>query len=149
MNTAVQLRASAGDGPRSELLHGTPRELVSGSLGPVALFAPGEIVAYLLRTRRGPHLYVFRTLQVHDRLAASVPGVRPQVQLLIDVTTARRIRFARGVFSYVLKGSRQPSSVTDAFYLRVSAALAGRIPTQGILRSLLPPPTEWAKPWTY
>jgi hypothetical protein len=141
MNIAVQLRASAGDGPRSELLHGTPRKIVSGRLGPVALFAPGEIVAYLLRSRRGPHLYVFRTLEVRDPLAASVPGVRPQVQLLIDVTTARRIRFAQGVFSYVLKSGRRPSRVADAFYLRVSAALAGRTPTRGILRSLLPPPS--------
>jgi hypothetical protein len=140
MNTAVQLRDSAGDRPRSELVHGTPREVVSGTLGPVALFVPGEIVAYLLRSRRGPHLYVFRTLEVRDRLAASVPGVWPGVQLLIDVTTARRIRFARGVFSYLLKGGREPCRVADAFYLRVSAALAGRVPTRGILRSLLPPP---------
>jgi hypothetical protein len=149
MNTAVQLLASADDRPRSELLHGTPHEVVPGSFGPVALFAPGEIVAYLLRSRRGPHLYVFRTLEVRDRLAASVPGVRPQVQLLIDVSTARRIRFARGVFSYVLQTGRESSDVADAFYLRVSAALAGRVPTRGILHSLLPPSTQWAKPWMY
>jgi hypothetical protein len=83
---------------------------------------------------------IVSTLEVRDQLAASVPGVRPQVQLLIDVSTGRRIRFARGVFSYVLKSGREPSNVADAFYVRVSAALAGRVPAHGILRSLLPPP---------
>ena len=148
MKTAVQLRDAAGDSPRCELLHGAPCETVAGTHGAVALFGPGEVVAYLLRHRRRPQLYVFRTLEVPDRLAASVPGVRPGVQLLIHLSTEGRVRFARGVFSYLLKSGREPSRLTDAFYLRISAAAAGRLPARRILLSLLSRRTEGAQPWT-
>jgi hypothetical protein len=149
MNTAVQLRSIAGvDRPRCDLVHGTPREIVSGTLGPVALFASGEIVAYLLRSRRRARLFVFRTLVVDDRLAAVLPGVRPRVQLLLDTRSAGRSCLVRRMFAYLVKTSRDPTGLPDAFYLRVGVALAGRLPAHKILLSLLPQVSEVVQPWT-
>ena len=44
--------------------------------------------------RRRPRLFVFRTLTVDDRLAATLPGVRPPVKLLLELRTKGRIRRA-------------------------------------------------------
>jgi hypothetical protein len=138
MNTAVQLRPIATrDSPRSDLVYGTPCEIVPGTLGPVALFASGELVAYLLRRRRRARLFVFRTLVVDDRLAAALPGVRPRVQLLLDTDSAGRSRLVQRLFAYLLKTSRDPGGLPDAFYVRVGVALAGRLPAHKILLALL------------
>ncbi len=137
MNTAVQLRRGAGDTPRSEVICGTPRRIVAGKLGPVAVFRPGELVAYRIRYRRRTRLFVFRTLTVDDRLAVTVPGVRPRVQLLFEVRTAGRARLARGLFAYLAKNEIRPERLSDGFYLRVGVVLAGRLPPQKILQSLI------------
>ncbi|MDP9002457.1 MAG: hypothetical protein M3O46_20385 [Myxococcota bacterium] len=143
MNTAVQLRPIATrDSPRSDLVYGTPCEIVPGTLGPVALFASGELVAYLLRSCRRGRLFVFRTLVVDDRLAAALPGVRPRVQLLLDTDSAGRSRLLRRLFTYLVKTSRDPARLPDGFFVRVGVALAGRLPAHKILLSLLSsPPT--------
>jgi hypothetical protein len=106
-------------------------------LGPVALFGPGELVAYRLRFRRRARLFVFRTLDVDDRLAASVPGVRPRVRLLIHLRAAGRVRLAERLFGDLRTAGRNPSDLPDSFFLRVGAAVAGRPPDGGALLSLL------------
>jgi hypothetical protein len=139
MKTAVQVRHPTGDArPRAELVWGRPVAVEAGVLGPVALFGAGEIVMYLLRFRRRPRLFVFPTLTVDDRLAATLPGVRPRVQLLLELCTAGRIRRARGLFAYFVRTKRDPSGMPDDFYVRVGLALAGRLPSHKILLSLLP-----------
>jgi hypothetical protein len=149
MNTAVQVRHPAGDAhPRAELLSGTPSAITSTARGPVALFGSGEIVAYLLRYRRRPRLFVFRTLTVDDRLAATIPGVRPRVQLLLQLHTPGRIRRARDLFAYLARTERGPSALADDFYVRLGAVLAGRLPSHKILLSLLPPPRAPRDSWT-
>jgi hypothetical protein len=142
MKTAVQLRLRSGDddGPRSELVFGFPCATAAGAQGPVALFEPDALVAYLLRCKRQGRLFVFRTLDVDDRLAAKVPGVRPRVQLLLELHTAGRIRRGRGLFGYLARTNRDPSVLSDAFYLRVGAVLGGRLPAHKILLSLLSAP---------
>jgi len=138
MNTAVQVRHPAGDAhPRTELLSGTPRAVISTTRGPVALFGPGELVAYRIRYHRRARVFVFRTLDVDDPLAASVPGVRPRVQLLLELGTRGRTRLVRGLFAYLAKQALDPSSLPDAFYVRVGFALGGRLPAHEILVSLL------------
>lgn len=138
MTTTVQLRPiAAADCPRCDLLHGVPLELVAGEFGPVALFAPGALVAYRVRSRRRVSLYMFRTLDVADPRAASVPGVRPRVQLLLDLHSAGRVRIVRGLFAHLTSGGRDPSLVSDAFHLRVGVAIAGRLPAHKIALSLL------------
>jgi hypothetical protein len=140
MKTAVQLRTLAGDErPRAKLLFGAPCDLKEGTLGPVARFESGEIVAYQIRSRRRRRLFVFRTLDVDDAFAVVVPGVRPRVQLLLELRTAGRIRLARSLFAYLLRTGRDPSALPDIFYLRVAAALGGRLPGNKVLGSLLRP----------
>jgi hypothetical protein len=138
MNTAVQLRPIAAlDRPRCDLVHGEPHELVAGELGRIALFGPGQLVAYRLQHRRHSRLFVFRTLDVADRLAARVPGVRPSVQLLLELRSNGRVRLARKLFAYLAKKGPNPSGLSNAFYARVGAAAGGRLPGHKILLSLL------------
>jgi hypothetical protein len=142
MNTVVQLRTAQGDKPRSELVYGTPRRLVPGKLGPVAVFTPRALVAYRIRYHRRTRLFVFRTLDVDDRLAASVPGVRPHVQLLFEVRTAGRANRMRRLFAYVAKSGGDPDGLSDGLYVRVGVVLAGRLQAYEVLLSLLPPPLQ-------
>jgi len=114
MKTAVQLRPiAARDLPRCDLFWGVRRRTVVGELGPIALFGSGELVVYRLRRLRRQRLYVFRTLDVEDRLAAAVPGVRPGVGLLLSLNSAGRVRLAQGLFSYLAKTSRNPGALPD------------------------------------
>ncbi len=136
MNTAVQLRPPGTGTPRSELVYGKPYALASGKLGGVALFASDEIVAHRIHYRRQTRLFVFRTLEVDDRLAARLPGVSPRVQLLFDVRTAGRARLVRGLFAYLAK-AHDPSSLPDSFYVRLGVVLGGRLPAHKVLPSLL------------
>jgi hypothetical protein len=143
MRTAVQLRPRADDDrPWSELVYGVPCATVPGRLGPVALFPSGQVVAYLVRSRRRRRLFVLRTLDVADSLAAAVPGVRPGVRLLLALRSEGRIRLARRLFSYLTRSGRDPSALPDAFYVRVGAVLAGRLPAHKVLRHLLPATRE-------
>jgi hypothetical protein len=135
-NTAVQLR-QAGDVLRSDLLYGTPRVMVTGALGPVALFFAGELVAYRIRHHRRTRLFVFRTLEVDDRLAARLPGVHPRVRLLVDVQTAARTRLVGRLLAYLVQSGCDPGGLPDGFYVRVGVALAGRLPKHKIVLSLL------------
>jgi len=138
MKTAVQLRTLAGDErPRAELLFGTPCDFGKGTLGPIARFASGQVVAYQIRSRRRRRLFVFRTLEVDDAFAVAVPGVRPRVQLLMELGTAGRIRLAKSLFAYLVRTGWAPSALADIFYVRVAAALGGRLPPHKILVSLL------------
>jgi hypothetical protein len=135
MRTAVQLRADAA--MSSEIVAGTPASVAQGRLGPIAIFEPDTIVAYLVRSPMGRSLAVFRTLAVDDSLAARVPGVAPRVRLLVYVRTAGRVRALRRLLH--LLGTRRidPSALRDAFYVRVSVALGGRRTDQARLRALL------------
>jgi hypothetical protein len=138
MRTAVQLRTLAGgERPRAELLLGTPCDLGGGTLGPVARFESGKVVAYHIRSRRRRRLFVFRTLEVDDALAVAVPGVRPRVQLLMELHTEGRIRIVRSLFAYLTRTGWDPSALPDAFYTRVGAMLGGRLPGHKILPLLL------------
>jgi hypothetical protein len=138
MKTAVQLRTLAGDErPRADLLLGTRCDLGEGALGPVARFESGQIVAYQIRSRRRRRLFVFRTLEVDDAFAVAVPGVRPRVQLLLELHTAGRIRLARSLFAYLTRTGRDPSALPDIFYTRVGALLGGRLPAHKVLPALL------------
>jgi len=123
---------------------GRPASALKSTLGPlstargsVALFGSGEIVACLLRFRRRPRLFVFRTLTVDDRLAASIPGVRPRVQLLLQLRTRGRIGRARDLFAYLARTERDPSALADDFYVRAGIVLVGRLSQQISLGALL------------
>ena len=148
MITAVQLRRSGTDAPRCELLHGDARSVVAGELGPVALFAPEQIVGYALRFARRTRVFVFRTLGADDPLAVRVPGVSPHVQLLLNLRSAARARLLKRMFAFLARRELSASGLPDGFYLRVATVLGGRLPPQKVLSSLLP--SSSASPtWTF
>lgn len=135
--TAVQIASSETAGRLcSELVYGLAEEFVVGARGPVAVFRPEKIVAYLVKSDP-PRLFVFRTLSTSERTEADVPGVRPGVRLLLAVDTAGRIDRVRRLFAFFAKEERDPSDLGDLFYLRVSLLLGGRLPAHKVLRSLL------------
>jgi hypothetical protein len=132
--TAVQLRERP---PCPELAYGDPSALRQSSHGPVALFAPGALVAYELPVARRRRLFVFRTLPTGDRRAAKVPGVRPPVRLLLHLRAPSRIERLRSVFAQLVAIGWTPSVLSDAFFVRVGAAFEGRLPPQPFLSTLL------------
>ena len=88
------------------------------------------------------------TLEVDDRLAATVPGVSPRVRLLLELHTALRIRRARALFAYLERTHCDPSALSNGFYVRVGVALSGRLPEPKILRSFLSPARGPSDLWT-
>jgi hypothetical protein len=135
MRTAVQLRSD--ETVRCALLHGEPCAVAAGTLGRIALFEADRIVAYTLATVRRANVFVFRTLAVDDRLAASVPGVYPRVCLLIHAQARAGIEQIRRLFAHIVKRGLDAAALSDLFYRRVGCAVARRRPTQAPLRHLL------------
>ena len=131
LHTAVQIRAT----PRCELLHGQPGTLLAGQLGPVALFVPGEIVAYAIHAPQ-PRVFLFRTS--HNPVAGAVlPGVYPRVHLLLALESARVARRCRRFFAVLRREGLHPSRLADAFYLRLDRVLRARAPLPRLVVALL------------
>jgi hypothetical protein len=74
---------------------------------------------------------------VDDRLVATIPGVRPRVRLFLQPCAPGRTRRARRLIPYLARTERAPSTVYDAFYVRVGFALAGRLHVHKSLLSVL------------
>jgi len=72
---------------------------------------------------------------IDDPLAATIVGVRPPVQSLPRLRTPGPIRRARGPFAYFTRRERAPSTLFDAFYVRVGFALT-RPPSHKTVLSL-------------
>lgn len=120
MFTAVQ-EASARR-YASRVVFGAPHKRIAGTLGPIALFAPGAIVAYRVRQDRYAAGCVFRAA-CDGGPGDPLPGVRPPPTLLIGFVRGRI--FARAVLLLRELGRR---GVVDALdneaYLRAAFALA-------------------------
>ena len=56
---------------------------------------------------------------------------------VLELGTRGRTRLVRGLFAYLARQAHDPSSLPDAFYVRVGVVLAGRLPAHKILVSLL------------
>jgi hypothetical protein len=135
-NTAVQLRPSTA--PRCELLHGDPSTLLAGRLGPVAIFSPGEIVAYVIHTAGPTRLFLFRTLgDSADVVPTAIPGVYPHVHLLAMLDSLRVLRRCRRFFALLRRRGTPPSRLPDGFYLRLDRALRARAPLPRLTAALL------------
>jgi hypothetical protein len=127
MLTAVQLRDDRV--LLCQLVHGTPANTKAGEHGPIALFSPGQLVAYLVESHLSTRLYVFRTMLTgHHSDGAVVPGVQPAVDLLLETRTRRSTARARNLFAFFSKNRYEVQTISDAFWLRVAGILAGRRP---------------------
>lgn len=135
MKTAVQIRR--GESVRCAVFEGEACAMAKGAFGPVALFDADHVVGYRVEHRRRVRAFLFRTLVVDDPWAAAVPGVRPRVRLLVEVRTAQQVRRLAGVLRDLGQQGCLPAALSDAFYLRVGQALAGRGASREALRRLL------------
>lgn len=136
--TAVQLRTVEEiEGSSCELIYGRPDHVTSGQRGPVAVFSPDRIVAYLIHGFGRRRLYIFRTLAGPEPMSAEIPGVQPAARLLLVVHTLARIGRVRRLFAYCEESGANPSAFGDLFYLRVSHLLGGRLPPHKVTFSLL------------
>jgi hypothetical protein len=130
--TAVQLRSA----PRCELLAGEPLATPAGERGPVALFAPGAIVAYAVHVARPARLFVFRAVRGDDA-GVALPGVHPRVQLLLAVESARVLRRARRLFLLLGRRGLRASDLPDSFFIRLDRVLRARAPLVPLATALL------------
>jgi hypothetical protein len=133
--TAVQLRDALGSS--IELVEGCPARVVEGRSGPIALFGQGSVVATFLEVGHATTLRIFRTLRAGERDGSTLPGVQPQVRLLLEVRTRGRADRVRQLFDYLKKEGRGASVLNDGFYFRLDVVLRGRLPQHKVLRSLL------------
>ena len=132
--TAVQLRESR---PSGQLVYGAPALVTAGPRGPAALFVPGALVVYRVESAQRRSRFVFQTLRADDRLAAAVPGVRPHVQLLLQLHTVGAARRVLRLLADLLAGGWAVDELPDVFWHRVAAAVGGRLPPHATLVSLL------------
>lgn len=131
----MQLRR--GERLRCALFCGEAARFVDGKLGPIAIFEPHAVVGYRIEHGRRVRAFVFRTLEKEGCGAVQLPGVRPEVRLLVDVRTAGRARrLAKWLSDLARRGRRLPA-LPEVLYLRVSLALGGRAQNTGALESLL------------
>lgn len=133
--TAVQLRDEPG--LEASLLYGAPHSMMAGSLGPIALFAPGRLVAYQAQVDGRRRVFVFRTLPAHDGRASGVPGVFPRVNLLLEVRTRGRAERVRKLFRFLVRDGWEVDALSDAFFVRTNQVLGGRLTSKRAVLALL------------
>jgi hypothetical protein len=120
----------------TRLLHGPVISAQRCAVGHVVMIPADEVVFYALQAR---HLrcFVFRTLRAPEPFSSTVPAVSHPVRLLLHTSTRGRLQKLEALLGYLKRVGRSPSSLSDAFYLRLHALLAGRLPRPKVLRSLL------------
>lgn len=126
MFTAAQLLS--GSEPTSRLLHGEPVEISQGVRGPIAIFPPGRLVAYLLERPRHVRLFLFRTCLDRATHLSEIPGVHPAVNLLLVARRRPTVKKVSKVFGLLTKHSGDIDELSDRFWLRVAGVISRRSP---------------------
>lgn len=120
----------------SRLLHASVISDEPHQRGRVLGVSPGEIVFYSL-SARAQRCFIFRTLAIPEALSSAVPGVNPEVRLLLQTATRGRLRRLEELLEFLAHSRRTPSSLSDGFYLRLHGLLSGRLPGRKVLCALL------------
>lgn len=122
--TAVALFDPRG---RRAIAFGDALRQDSSGRGSVALFGPGQIVAYVVERSRWRSVYVFRTAGATPA-STRIDGVSVPVDLFFVCSTARAARKAlvalRALAGRI--GPAQIQSLSDLFWMRLSAAIFAR-----------------------
>ena len=137
--TAVQLRDTARLVCR--IVHGAPTAVVTGPRGPIALFAPGRLVAYSVRRETTSRLYVFRTGPLPGGAGAAIAGVQPGVKLLLATHSKAAIVRVGNLLAWLARNKHDPDSLSDGFWLRTAGAIGGHLRPRArrLVPALLPP----------
>jgi hypothetical protein len=131
--TALQLRESP---PSGQLLFGRPTRTVPGNRGPIALFEPGAVFAYLFDASYRRSLYVVRAPRGLEPSLARVPGTHPRVVVLLELHSRTAIRKACRLVDLLRAGERDPSHLSDGSWARLAAVFAARRPSRALLTCL-------------
>ena len=105
---------------------------------------PNEIVhmpasrvgVYCICGRR-PLTVVFRTVAGPEHGLQRIAGISMPVRRLLYTRTRARFSKVCSLFRYLVESDKNPCSMSDGFYLRVGALLAGRLPRIAVLESLV------------
>jgi hypothetical protein len=130
---------------RAKVVIGAPLKRIERSQSVSdSLFDEGELVAYRVRLQARERLFVFRTLRGEAIGGATrVPGVQPQVLLLLCAHTGRRIHRALRILISVRERGSELAVLSDAFFLRAATTLASRAPVESIVTTLLRQEPSW------
>jgi hypothetical protein len=120
----------------TSLLLGTAVATRPHPRGQVALLAPGELALYFVRASRA-RAFLFRTLAAPEPITTLVPGVSEPVRLLVETASLDRSSKLARALRYLRAKGRNPSALSDDFYLRIHALLDGKLPRHKILHHLL------------
>ena len=132
--TAVQLRQE--ETLVCSLAFGTPSFMRKGGHGRIAVFDPGRLVGYLIESQRRARIFLFRT--VEDPAGTTlVPGVAPRVRLLASLRSRGSTARLRNLLTYAARKGCDPEGLSDAFFVRAAAVLAGRVRGHGVAATLL------------
>jgi hypothetical protein len=99
----------------------------------------GVVAAYLLLTgEKKRSVHIFRTARnVREPGMARLLGVDPGGHVLLSAYSHGRIARIEALFSYLKRIGRDPSSLSDQSYVRVSHVLGGKLGACKALRRLL------------
>ena len=136
MTSSTRLLETTSAAVTIRVVHGLALERRPHPRGTVLTVAPGQIVVYCLRAR-SCRTFVFRTLERPEAYSSELPGVSPAVRLLLQTQTVGRLARLEDLVHYLAKTGRDPSALSDVFYSRLNAILAGKLPrSRRSLRSL-------------
>jgi hypothetical protein len=134
--TAVQLRDDAD--LRCTLIAGVPSTITFGTRGPIALLTPRTVVAYLVKSAAHVKVAVFRAPPSERFRQSKVDGVRPHVDLLLEVDGCCRTIRVQRVLRALARWGVSLEVLSASFWTRLGSLAAARSPLrQPLVQELL------------
>jgi hypothetical protein len=120
--TAVQIR----DEPHlcSYTIHGNPAVLTNGQKGEIRLYPAGEIVGFVIEKIYNKRAFIFSTCSGEG--THKIPGVFPEVHLLVETRSRGKTRQLLRYMNYALKNHICLNELPEDFYLRLNTMLEER-----------------------
>jgi len=131
-STALQLRN--GDDCFSGIFFGTPKAVVQGELGNIALFDAGYLVGYEIIRGRTRRAFLFRTLAGNG--SEKVPGVYPSVRLLVMARSRELSRKLIRSIGFLKRENITVDALPDLFFSRLQVILSDPRMGEATIRQL-------------
>jgi len=132
-STALQLR-NGGD-CFSGIFFGTPKAVVKGDHGNIALFDIGHLVGYEIIRGRTRRVFLFRTVAGNG--SEKVPGVYPAVRLLVMARSRElSLKLIRSI-GFLKRQKIAVDALPDLFFSRLQVLLSDPRMGEATIRKLL------------
>ncbi|MEE9904239.1 MAG: hypothetical protein K4305_02235 [Chlorobium sp.] len=132
-STALQLR-NEGDW-FSGIFLGTPKAVVQGEFGKIALFDAGHLVGYEIIRGRTRRAFLFRTVAGNG--SEKVPGVYPAVRLLVMARSRELSRKLIRTIGFLKRQNIAVDALPDLFFSRLQVILSDPRMGEATIRQLL------------